>query len=102
MEVHTRTFATAKGPVEGVQVKWQTFSILLVCGSRGFLGCGVFDVEAIEGFGQAACLVESTPANPIGTLDRFPARKVARVNAKARALGITEGMAVAEAFEKIA
>jgi uncharacterized protein YunC (DUF1805 family) len=88
--------------VEGVQVKWQSFSILLVCGSKGFLGCGVFDVDAIDSFGQAACLVESTPQNPIGTLERFPHRKITRVNTKARALGIVEGMDVAQAFEKIA
>ncbi|MDD5347277.1 MAG: DUF1805 domain-containing protein [Candidatus Omnitrophica bacterium] len=102
MEVITKTFATKNGPVEGVQVKWAGFSILLVTGTKGFLACGVFDVAAIDSFGSAAALVESTPANPIGTLERFPNRSVVKVNAKARSLGITEGMAVPEAFEKIA
>ena len=49
-----------------------------------------------------AALVESTPENPIGTLDRFPNRKVTKVNEKAKALGICEGMEALEAFALIA
>jgi uncharacterized protein YunC (DUF1805 family) len=46
--------------------------------------------------------VESTPDNPIGTLERFGNRKVTKTNEKASALGITEGMDVTEAFALIA
>ena len=102
MEINSRIFVTAKGNVEGVHVKWPGFGILFVYGSKGFLACGAFDIEAVEKFGAAACLVESTPENPIGTLDRFPLRKVTKVNHRAQALGIEAGMAVPEAFEKIA
>lgn len=45
---------------------------------------------------------KSTPQNPIGTLDRFPNRKVTKANEKARALGIQEGMEAIEAFALIA
>lgn len=102
MEVNTKKFQTAGGEVEGVQVKWPGFSILLVTGKKGFLACPAIDVDACERYGIAAALVESSPANPIGTLDRFPARKVSRVNARAKALGIHEGMDVADAFALIA
>jgi uncharacterized protein YunC (DUF1805 family) len=44
----------------------------------------------------------STPDNPIGTLERFPNRKITKVNAKAKALGIKEGMDVTNAFALIA
>jgi uncharacterized protein YunC (DUF1805 family) len=47
-------------------------------------------------------LVESTPENPIKTLERFPGRKVTKVNAKAKTLGIKEGMSVQDAFAIIA
>jgi uncharacterized protein YunC (DUF1805 family) len=46
--------------------------------------------------------VESTPDNPIGTLERFGDRKVTKANAKAKALGIEEGMDVTKAFALIA
>ena len=102
MEVHTKTFKTPNGLVEGVQTKWAGFNILLVTGSKGFLACPAVDVEACQRYGVAAALVESTPDNPIGTLERFPNRKVTQANEKAKDLGIKEGMDVTEAFALIA
>ena len=80
MEVHTRTFETPNGLVEGVQTRWPGFNVLMVTGSKGFLACPAIDVEACERYGVAAALVESTPDNPIGTLERFPHRKIVCVH----------------------
>lgn len=102
MEVQTRTYQTPNGLVEGVQTKWTGFNVLMVTGSKGFLACPAIDVDACERYGVAAALVESTPDNPIRTLERFPDRKVTKVNAKAKALGIKEGMNVVDAFALIA
>lgn len=102
MEVLTKTYKTANGPVEGVQTKWTGFNILLVTGTKGFLACPAIDVDACEGYGVAAAIVESTPDNPIGTLERFPDRTVTKANAKALDLGIEEGMDVTEALALIA
>lgn len=102
MEVYTKVYQTPNGLVEGVQTRWAGFNILLVTGSKGFLACPAIDTEACERYGVAAALVESTPDNPIGTLERFPGRKVTKVNAKAKALGIKEGMNVTDAFVLIA
>jgi uncharacterized protein YunC (DUF1805 family) len=102
MEIQTKTFETSNGLVEGVQTKWAGFNILLVTGSQGFLACPAIDVDACERYGAAAAIVESTPDNPIGALDRFPNRKVIKANAKAQDLGIQEGMDVTDAFALIA
>jgi uncharacterized protein YunC (DUF1805 family) len=102
MEINRKQFETPNGVVEGVQPKWEGFNILLVTGSKGFLACPVIDVEACQRYGIAAALVESTPDNPIKTLERFPNRKVTKVNQKAKELGIKEGMDVKEAFALIA
>jgi len=102
VEIHTKTYQTPNGPVEGVQTKWAGFNILIVTGSKGFLACPAIDVDACQRYGVAAALVESTPDNPIGTLERFGNRNVTKVNEKAQALGITEGMDVTEAFSLIA
>lgn len=102
MEVHTKTYQTPNGLVEGVQTKWAAFNILLVTGSKGFLACPAIDVEACDAYGVAAAIVESTPDNPIGTLERFGDRKITKANAKAETLGIKEGMDVTDAFALIA
>ncbi len=102
MEVNTKTYQTPKGLVEGVQTKWAGFNILLVTGSKGFLACPAIDVEACQRYDVAVAIVESTPDNPIGDLERFPNRKVIKVNAKGKELGIKEGMDVSDAFTLIA
>ena len=102
MEMKTKTFQTSNGLIEGVQVSWSGFGVLLVAGSKGFLACPAFDVDACQRYGVACAIVESSPDNPIGTLERFPARKVTKVNSKAEALGIKKGMDVGEAFAFIA
>jgi uncharacterized protein YunC (DUF1805 family) len=102
MDIITKAYQTPKGIVEGVQVRWAGFNILMVTGSKGFLVCGVFDLDAIDRFNAAAAIPESTPDNPIGTLERFPNRKIMKVNRKAEALGIKVGMPVTDAFALIA
>ena len=102
MEVHTKIYQTPNGPVEGVQTKWPGFNILMVTGAKGFLACPAIDVDACDGYGVAAAIVESTPDNPIGTLERFANRKVTKANARAKALGIKKGMDVSDAFAIIA
>jgi len=102
MDIYTKTYQTPNGLVEGVQTKWAGFNILLVTAAKGFLACPAIDVDACNGYGVAAAIVESTPENPIGTLERFPNRKVTKANAKAKALGIKEGMNVTDAFALIA
>lgn len=102
MEVHTKTFQTPKGLVEGVQPKWTGFNILLVAGSKGFLACPAIDVDACQRYDVAAAIVESTPDNPIGTLERFAGRRITKANAKAQALGIKENMNASDAFALIA
>lgn len=102
MQVYEKTYQTPNGPVEGVQAKWSGFNILLVAGPKGFLACPAIDVDACQRYGVAAALVESSPDNPIGTLKRFPDRKIAKTNAKAEELGIKVGMDVTDAFALIA
>jgi uncharacterized protein YunC (DUF1805 family) len=102
MQINTLTYQTPNGLVEGVQTKWSDFNILLVAGKKGFLACPAIDIRACQGYGVAAAIVESTPDNPIGTLDRFPNRKVTKANEKAKDLGINEGMDVTDAFALIA
>jgi uncharacterized protein YunC (DUF1805 family) len=102
MDVITKEYETENGTVEGVCVKWSDFSILMITGSKGFLACPAIDVEACQSFGKAAALVESSAANPIGTLERFCERKITLANENAKALGITEGMIAKETFELFA
>lgn len=102
MDIITKTFETPNGPAEGVFVKWPDFSILMVTGTKGFLACPAIDVDACQGYGKAAAIIESSADNPIGTLERFCERKITKANQNARSLGINEGMVARDAFALIA
>ena len=102
MEFQTKLFTTSNGTVEGIQVKWTGFNILLAAGKKGFIACPAFDIDACERFGVAAALLESSPENPIGTLERFSGRKIVAANEHARQLGIKPGMNSDDAFALIA
>lgn len=102
MEINTKTFQTEKGLLEGVQVKWPEFNILLVTGPKGFLACPAIDIDACQKYNVAAALVESSPENPIGTLERFNKRKISKVNQKAETIGVKKGMNVDDALALIA
>lgn len=102
MEVIKKTYQSEKGMVEGVQIKWEGFNILLATGSKGFLACPAIDIDACQRYGVAAALIESTADNPIGNLERFANRKVTKVNGKAKELGLKEDMPVTDAFSLIA
>jgi len=102
MEFITTIFQTSNGPAEGFCVKWPGFSILMVTGAKGFLACPAIDVDACQGYGKAAAIVESSVDNPIGTLERFCDRKITKANENARSLGVSEGMTAKDAFGLIA
>ena len=102
MEIIKETYQTPNGPVEGVVVKWTGFSILAVTGTKGFLACPAIDIDACQGYGKAAAIVESSADNPIGTLERFCQRKITKANQLAKELGIEEGMTAKDAFALIA
>lgn len=102
MEIITKTFETPNGPAEGVCVKWPGFSILMVTGTKGFLACPAIDVDACQGYGKAAAVIESSADNPIGTLERFCEKKIIKANENAHSLGVNEGMLAKDAFALIA
>jgi len=102
MELLTKTFQTPNGTVEGIHVKWTGFSILMVTGEKGFIACPAIEPQLAGDYGAAAAIIESSPTNLIGTLDRFCDRKITQANEKAKALGIKEGMTAKEAFALIA
>ena len=101
VNLETRPIATSRGIAEGIVLKWESFSLLLIGAPKGFLGCCIFDLDITQGFKMPCALVESAPGNPIGTLDRMLQRKIMSVNEEGKNLGIEVGMSVPEALEKL-
>jgi uncharacterized protein YunC (DUF1805 family) len=95
----TQPVVTSKGVADGISLKWDSFSLLLIGAPKGFLACCIFDLDMINRFQKPCAMVESGPDNPIGTIDRMVTRTISRVNDQAAAIGITVGMASMDALE---
>ncbi|MBM3118705.1 MAG: DUF1805 domain-containing protein [Chloroflexi bacterium] len=73
--------------------------IVCVVTDVGMVGCGAFDVMALDAFGIPAARVKSTSGIPIATIDELLDGVVKEVNTEAAKLGINIGMSGREALD---
>lgn len=71
-------------------------SLVYIKGSKGFIMCGYLNLETAEKKGNIAAVVTG-----IKTAEDMLGANIAAATSFARAAGITEGMPVREALEKI-
>jgi len=74
-------------------------NIVCVITDIGMVGCGAFDVMALDAFGYPAVRVKSISGNPIATIDDLLSAVVKEANAEATKLGINVGMTGKEALD---
>jgi uncharacterized protein YunC (DUF1805 family) len=76
-------------------------NLVYVVTNIGMVGCGAFDVMALDNFGYPAVKVRSAQKTPIATIDDLLNGVVKEVNAAATKLAIATGMSGREALEKM-
>ena len=64
-----------------------TSAILVIQGEKGILGCGYLSLETADKLGHAVAIVTG-----VSSFEEMLTAKVARLSAKAQALGVTVGM----------
>ncbi len=67
----------------------------------GMIGCGAFDVLALDKFNYPAAKIGSPDGSPLVTLDDLLDGAVISVNQSAAARGIVEGISGREAIAKL-
>lgn len=73
--------------------------LVMVTTDIGMVGCGAFDVAALDRFGYPAARVKSATGAPIATIDDLLAGIIKDANAAAAKLGVVEGMSGKEALD---
>ena len=71
----------------GVEIETKPAPIVLINGKRGFLMCGILNMEAADKIGAIAASISG-----VNTFDDLLNKEVMRVSTKAREAGIREGM----------
>lgn len=86
---------------DGYIIPLGSVNIVCVVTDVGMVGCGAFDVIALDAFGYPAVRVKSTSGNPIATIDDLLAGVVKDANTEAIKLGIRIGMSGREALDHL-
>jgi len=96
--VHQKVQLTNK-QADGYIIPLGPANIVCVITDVGMVGCGAFDVMALDAFGYPAVRVKSTSGNPIAVIDDLLAGVVKETNTEAVKLGINIGMSGKEALD---
>ncbi|NYT07032.1 MAG: YunC family protein [Methanomicrobiales archaeon] len=74
-------------------------SLVFVIAAHGMVGCGAFDVQALEKFGYPAARVSPRTGPAIETLDDLLSGSVREVNPSAERYGVETGMSGKDALD---
>ena len=96
--VHEKVQLTNK-KADGYIIPLGPVNLVSVVTDIGMVGCGAFDVTALNAFGYPAAQVKSVSGAPIATIDDLLTGVVKDANAEATKLGINVGMSGREALE---
>ena len=81
----------------GIKVDLPKAPLVMISAPRGFAMCGYLNMESVNKMGEVA-----VRATGVKTFDDLLNANVANASDKARELGISEGISVREALEKMA
>lgn len=86
---------------DGYVIPLGPVNLVMVITDAGMVGCGAFDVAALDGFDYPAARVKSTRGGSIGSIDDLLAGTVKDANKKAAELGVKVGMSGREALDRM-
>jgi uncharacterized protein YunC (DUF1805 family) len=96
--IHARVELTRK-IAEGYVIPLGPINLVSIITDRGMVGCGAFDLAALNGFGYPAAKVRSIHGGSIATIEDILDGIVKEVNPSAERLGLKNGMTGREALD---
>jgi uncharacterized protein YunC (DUF1805 family) len=86
---------------DGYVIPLGAINLVMVITNVGMVGCGAFDVDALDGFDYPAARVKSTTGGGIASIDDLLGGEVKDANRAAKALGVQVGMSGREALDRM-
>jgi uncharacterized protein YunC (DUF1805 family) len=88
-----------KKQADGYVIPIGPLNLVFVVTDKGMVGCGAFDIVALNSFGYPAAKAKSNSGKPITTIEDLLEGTVKEANAEASKLGISIGMSTNKALE---
>jgi uncharacterized protein YunC (DUF1805 family) len=98
--VHEKVQLTNK-EADGYVIPLGPVNLVSVMTDVGMVGCGAFDVAALDSFGYPAARVRATRGSSVATIDDLLVGAVKDVNEEAKKLGVEIGMSGREALDRM-
>jgi uncharacterized protein YunC (DUF1805 family) len=91
--------AYKNGEADGYVIPLGPANLVLVVGKRGMVGCGAFDVAALDKFRYPAARVKPTRGSSIANVEDLLSGEIKDANAAAAKLGVVVGMSGKDALD---
>jgi uncharacterized protein YunC (DUF1805 family) len=91
--------AYKNGEADGYIIPLGPANLVVVVTKRGMVGCGAFDVEALEKFDYPAARVKPTRGSSIVNIEDLLSGEIKDANAAAAKLGVRAGMSGKDALD---
>lgn len=91
----------AEKQADGYVIPLGPVNLVMVVTDVGMVGCGAFDVAALDNFGYPAARVRPTRGSSVATIDDLLVGAVKDANAAAIELGVKIGMSGREALDRM-
>lgn len=98
--IHTKIKLTRK-QAEGYIIPLGKINLVSIVTDVGMIGCGAYDVSALNNFGYPAARIKPSKGSSIATLDDLLEGTVGDANEAASELGIKVGMRGRDALEML-
>lgn len=95
--VHKKVKLTKK-EADGYVIPLGAINLVFVVTDKGMVGCGAFDVAALNNFSYPAARVKSLIGKPVATIDDLLEGIIKDANVEATSLGVNSGMSGREAL----
>lgn len=89
------------GQAIGTGQLWSGGQYCSILTKAGIVGCGIYDLETAEEFGQAIAIAKGTPSKPLVIPEDLLDAKIVGTTPKAAAMGIQIGDTGRQAVEKM-
>lgn len=96
--MHHERVELSRKTADGYIIPLGTINLVSVVTDSGMVGCGVFDVQALDAFGYPAAKARRAGEGLIATVDDLLNGIIKEVNEAARKRGVSIGMSGKEAL----
>ncbi|HII06676.1 MAG TPA: YunC family protein [Methanotrichaceae archaeon] len=87
------------GEADGYVIPLGPVNLVVVVAKKGMVGCGAFDVVALDNFGYPAARVKPTRGSSIANVEDLLTGEIKDANAAAAKLGVEAGMSGKKALD---